>query len=147
LTGGFWLNIGALESLPLPKASIKASVNHRQVSGILPVHIPNSKFQTMGMEKTGQTRMSLIIKSWNLAIIRQNIFLKEWRRKGKERISNIEYRTPNVEGWCAEGAVPFIVKIWREAPPSFDIRYSLFGVRYSFLVPACPGQVKHFIQS
>ncbi len=39
-----------------------------------------------------------------------------------------------------DGAPEARVKIWREAPPSFDIRYSLFIIRYSFLVAACPHQ-------
>jgi hypothetical protein len=34
---------------------------------------------------------------------------------------NNEYRTRNVEGWRAYGAVFFRANIWREAPPSFDI--------------------------
>jgi hypothetical protein len=38
-----------------------------------------------------------------------------------------------------DGAPKARFKIWREAPPSFKIQHSLFDVRYSFLVPACPG--------
>jgi hypothetical protein len=37
-----------------------------------------------------------------------------------------------------DGAPKAQFKIWRKAPPSFKIQHSLFGVRYSFLVAACP---------
>jgi hypothetical protein len=43
------------------------------------------------------------------------------KKERKKRISNTEQGMSNVEGWCAEGAVSFKFKIWREALPSFDI--------------------------
>jgi hypothetical protein len=53
-------------------------------------------------------------------------------KERKKRISNIEYRMSNVEGWCAEGAVSLL--------------YSVFLVLHSIFPPNAalfPGEVLH----
>jgi hypothetical protein len=61
--------------------------------------------------------------------------LGEWDGERKEEK---EYRISNKECRMKKDDAPKArVKKWREAPPFFDIRCSLFIIRYPFLAAAC----------